>query len=137
MLINPISKGLYQFNLGLETNKKIGFETGLSRAFYNGQNITLYSDYHYRTSFVLNNYDNPIWGNKIGFTATYLIPTWSIDLCHYTNFKENEITIKPEVGFSFFTIFEVVYGYHIHISQNNLINPHNLTFRINLVKDKN
>jgi len=57
--------------------------------------------------------------NKIGFECFYLFTGGRLNLVHYTDFEKHQFAIRPEFGFSFFSVFTLTYGYNFNLISEN------------------
>jgi len=76
-----------------------------------------------------------IWGLKAGLWIGGGVTGMNlgINLINYTDFQENSIRFRPEIGIGF-GIFRIVYGYNFVITNNDFkgINKHNFGLNIML-----
>ncbi|MEY5048370.1 MAG: hypothetical protein RLZZ175_1729 [Bacteroidota bacterium] len=68
-----------------------------------------YSNIHFSPEITFNS-DKVIWGNKFGVTTTFYWATFTCQFIHYTDFKNQNLVIRPEIGPSLCGIAELVYG---------------------------
>ena len=75
-----------------------------------------------------------IWGLKVGFWMGGGAAGMNLgaNLINYTNFTENSIRFRPEIGVGF-NHFRIVYGYNLALTNKNFegINRHN--FGLNII----
>ncbi|MBR9861466.1 hypothetical protein GYB22_12130 [bacterium] len=78
---------------------------------------------------------DPIWGLKAGIWLGGGVGAMNIglNLINYTNFKQNSLRFRPEIGLGF-SFVRLVYGYNIAITQKEFqgVNSHNFTLNIML-----
>lgn len=60
---------------------------------------------------------------RVGFDFHYFLFGSRISFSNYTNFKQSQYYLLPEVGISIIGIFNVLYGYNIKISNDENFEP--------------
>ncbi|WP_196888829.1 hypothetical protein [Aureivirga sp. CE67] len=77
--------------------------------------------------------DDFLWGLKAGvwIGGGNAGMNLGLNLVNYTDFKENSICLRPEIGIGF-SNFRIVYGYNLAMTNNdfNKINTHNIGLNI-------
>ncbi|NME72801.1 hypothetical protein [Flammeovirga aprica] len=94
--------------------------------------------YHMATSIVgITNefkvHDEFVWGLKVGgwIGGGVGAMNMGLNIINYTNFKENSLRFRPEIGLGV-SKFRLVYGYNLAITNKEFkgINEHNFTMHI-------
>ncbi len=134
---DPIKYGKANFIFGYERNRTNLFEIGIAKGSRGFEGYSIYNaNYHLTTEHIFNN-NQYLLGSKVGFKASALFFDFTTDLIYYTNFKSSFFSFRPEIGFSFFGLVDLNYGYNFNLQPTdfNFLKGHILTARITLGKN--
>jgi hypothetical protein len=94
------------------------FNIGLSRIKYSGDHITdipiLFHGYYLDLGVAINS-DDKLFLTKVGYEF-FCIAGGRVSLVSYTDFKDNQFCLRPEIGLSLFSFLTITYGYNINLN---------------------
>jgi hypothetical protein len=68
---------------------------------------------------------------KASFEFATMILGTRMNLINYTEFKSNQVSFLPEIGFSYSGIFSIMYGYNIFLTDNKFhLNRHSFSISV-------
>jgi hypothetical protein len=68
---------------------------------------------------------------KATFEFATIIFGTRMNLINYTEFKSNQFSFLPEIGFSYSGIFAIMYGYNVFLSDNKFdLNRHSFSISV-------
>jgi hypothetical protein len=116
---DPISHGRLDFILGYQRLNNNTYEFGLASGHrgYEGS-AHIYANYHLTTEHNFN--DRYTLGTKIGYKLSILFFDLTGQAIYYTDFKESNFAFRPELGLTFFGLFDINYGYNFMPLKDNL-----------------
>ena len=137
---DPITKGRFNYIIGYQNINPINLEglnileLGIARGFREvcsggGMDCLWYSNYHLSSEIIFNN-PNPCTGLKLGYTFSFIFLNLGIQIVDYTNFKQSDFAIRPEIGFTLIGIYEIIYGYNSFLDNNDFQNIGNNTLSL-------
>ena len=64
--------------------------------------------------------DNPmLMTNKLGYEFIALVGVARLSMINYTNFSNNQVCFRPEIGICFSSIISLTYGYNFDLSSKD------------------
>lgn len=73
-----------------------------------------------------------MFSSKIGYEYFFLFLGGRINLINYTDFKNNQSCIRPEIGLSLVSFLTITYGYNINLSKTDFLGVEGSVVSINI-----
>ena len=118
--------------------EKFGYNNlslGVANLHYVGESVTglpwLFHGAFLDVGLAFNN-KTELFSGKIGYEYFFLFLGGRLNLVNYTDFKDNQLCMRPEIGLSLLSFLTITYGYNIDLSGNDYFDVGGSIFSLNI-----